>query len=89
VVRRELETRSMRCDQEERAATGRAGDAADAALVDDLAGAQHVLAEKRLEDAWREKMSETREGEACVMRGGWNLVSLTWMGVRRRRGPRT
>ena len=37
--------------QEERAAAGRAGDAADAALVDDLAGAKHVLAEQRLEAA--------------------------------------
>ena len=38
-------------DQEERSAAGRAGDAADAALVDDLAGAKHVLAEQRLEAA--------------------------------------
>lgn len=36
--------------QEERAAAGRAGDAADAALVEDLAGAQHVLVEQVVED---------------------------------------
>jgi hypothetical protein len=47
--------------QKERAAAGRADDAPDAALVDDLAGPQHVLSEQRLEAAESESMS--RKGE--------------------------
>lgn len=50
--------------QKDRAATGRAGDAPDAALVDDLAGPQHVLSEQRLEAAESESMSRTREYHA-------------------------
>jgi hypothetical protein len=47
--------------QKDRAATGRAGDAPDAALVDDLAGPQHVLSEQRLEAGESESMSRTRD----------------------------
>lgn len=47
--------------QKERAAAGRAGDAPNAALVDDLAGPQHVLSEQRLEAAESESVSRTRE----------------------------
>jgi len=47
--------------QKERAAAGRSGDPPDAALVDDLAGPQHVLSEQRLEAAESESMSRARE----------------------------
>lgn len=49
-------------DQEERAAARHPGDAADAALVEDLAGPQHVLSKQVLEAARRNRSrSDSRE----------------------------